>query len=59
MIQKDTGWTDDYILWELSWANLQLKLADAPYYKYGGKTAGKNGGVIDEEDLASFLNGIG
>ncbi|MFA5450595.1 MAG: hypothetical protein WC231_01165 [Dehalococcoidales bacterium] len=31
-IQKETGWTHEYILWGESWLQLQLKLADAPGY---------------------------
>ena len=57
MIQKETGWTDDYLLWGLSWVNVQMKLADAPYYKYKSGKPGK-GDVIDEEDLADFLNNL-
>lgn len=54
MIQKETGWTDDYLLWGLSWANVQMKLADAPYYKYG---SGKDGKVInDDKELEDYLN---
>jgi len=29
-LQKETGWTHDYILWGESWFNLQMKLADVP-----------------------------
>ena len=53
MIQKETGWTDDYLLWGLSWANIQMKLSDAPYYSY--LSGGKNE-VITDEELANWLN---
>jgi hypothetical protein len=54
MLQKETGWTDDYVLWGTSWANLQMKLADAPYFKYGkgGKSGEK---VVDQDELIKFL----
>ena len=66
MIQKETGWTDEYLLWGLSWANVQMKLADAPYYKYKPGKPGKSGKsgkygydeVIDEDELVGFLNEI-
>jgi len=29
-IQKETGWSHDYILWGESWFNLQMKLNDLP-----------------------------
>ena len=32
-IQKETGWSHDYILWGESWLTLQLKLADSPRVK--------------------------
>ena len=53
MIQKDTGWTDDYLLWGISWANLQMKLADAPFYKYRSE---KDDEVMEEKGLEEFLN---
>ena len=52
LLQKETGWTDDYILWGTSWANLQMKLADAPRYSYkkhGAKT------LDGEKELMEFL----
>ena len=29
-LQRETGWSHNYILWEESWFNLQMKLDDAP-----------------------------
>jgi len=52
MIQKETGWTDDYLLWGISWANVQMKLSDAPYYRY--RKAGEQ--TISEKDLPNWLN---
>ena len=54
MTQKETGWKDDYLLWGISWANVQMKLADAPYFKY---RKGKDDKVInDNEELKDYLN---
>jgi hypothetical protein len=55
MIQKETGWTDDYILWGISWTNLQLKLADAPRYRSGKRSCT----LKDEKELNSFLEKYG
>lgn len=52
-IQKETGWTHDYVLWGESWFNLQMKLNDAPRMVNGGKAK-----TIDSDDeLEEFLNG--
>jgi len=37
-IQKETGWTQKYLLWGESWLSLQLKLADAPRTVKGEKS---------------------
>lgn len=31
-IASATGWTVDYILWGISWPNVQMMIADAPRY---------------------------
>jgi len=31
-VQKETGWTDEYLLWKISLANLRMKLADSMRY---------------------------
>ena len=51
-IQKETGWTHDYILWGESWFNIQMKLADAPRMINGNlkKT------IESEDELEEFLN---
>ena len=52
-IQKETGWTHDYVLWGESWFNLQMKLNDAPRMKKGDLAK-----TIDSDDeLEEFLNG--
>lgn len=53
MLQKETGWTDDYVLWGTSWANLQMKLADAPRYTYSKKEKVKT--IVNEDELIRFL----
>ena len=52
-IQKETGWTNRYILWEESWFNLQLKLSDAPRMIKSGKAKM----IENEDELMEFLNG--
>jgi hypothetical protein len=47
MVQKDTGWTDEHVLWGMSMANLQMKLADTPCYRYGKKEAK----IVDGNEL--------
>ena len=32
-LQKQTGWTDNYLLWGVSHLNLKIKAADAMRYK--------------------------
>ncbi|MEZ2337692.1 hypothetical protein AB6735_18745 [Mucilaginibacter sp. RCC_168] len=32
-IIEKTGWTWHYMLWKVSWINIQMMLADAPRYK--------------------------
>ena len=55
MIQKETGWTDEYLLWEISWSNVQMKLKDAPYYQY--RSSGKKGEkVVSQKELVEYLN---
>ena len=53
VLQKETGWTDDYLLWEVSWMSLQLKLADAPRYESGDNKKTKT--IVDEQELANIL----
>ena len=50
-IQKETGWTHNYILWGESWFNLLMKLADAPRTVKGGKAK-----IIEgDTELEEFL----
>jgi hypothetical protein len=53
-IAAATGWTLDYILWGISWMNLEMMIADAPRYVTGEEV--KRGKPIESEtDLATFL----
>jgi len=52
MVQKETGWTDDYVLWGVSYASLQLRIADAPRYHYGESKQVK---MLNERELVKFL----
>jgi hypothetical protein len=53
-IATATGWSIDYILWGVSWINLQLMIADAPRYVTGNKM--KRGKPIEsKEDMMAFM----
>jgi hypothetical protein len=52
-IQKETGWTHDYIMWGESWFNLQLKLSDSPRMVKGDRVKK----IEDADELEEFLNG--
>lgn len=52
-IQKETGWTHDYVLWGESWLSLQLKLSDLP------RSVSEKDNVIeieDDKELLEFLS---
>jgi hypothetical protein len=51
-LQEKTGWSHDYILWEESWINIQMKLADAPRIS----TKKRKKAIETEEDLRNFLD---
>lgn len=51
-IQKETGWTHEYILWGESWFNIQMKLADAPRMITGSRKKT----IESEDELEEFLN---
>jgi hypothetical protein len=51
-IQKETGWSHDYVLWGESWFNLQMKLSDAPRLVKGDRAKR----IENDEELEEFLN---
>jgi hypothetical protein len=51
-IQKETGWTHQYVLWGETWFNLQMKLGDAPRMVRARKDK-----IEDDNELIDFLNG--
>ena len=51
-IQKETGWTDDYLLWEITWVNVRMKLIDEIHYDYSGKDEKT---IENDEELTAFL----
>lgn len=51
-IAQATGWSVNYILWGLSWANIQMMLADAPRYTTDSEVKE----LTDIEDAKEFLN---
>jgi len=50
-IARETGWTSNYILWHVTWANLQLMIADAPRLK---KKTNKK--MVEDDELFQILN---
>jgi hypothetical protein len=57
-ILKELHWTREYLLWKISWANLQTMIADAPSFKTGNSSSGsekKGKDLESEEDFAEFL----
>lgn len=46
-VQEKTGWTDDYLLWEISLANIRMKLADGLRYTTKPK-------VVEIDDFDKF-----
>ena len=50
-IQKETGWSHDYVMWGESWFNIQMKLADAPRLEKEKKKI-----IEDSEELEDLLN---
>ena len=51
-IIKETGFTRHYLLWQISWVNAGLMLADAPHFK---KQAPKPKALESEDDFKDFL----
>jgi len=51
-IQKETGWTDEYLLWEIPWVNVRMKLIDEIHYDYSGEDKKT---IESEEELVEFL----
>ncbi|GHV32136.1 hypothetical protein FACS1894177_07850 [Bacteroidia bacterium] len=52
-VQKETGWTDEYLLWQIPWVNVRMKLIDEIPYEYNGKSAKT---IENEDELIEFLN---
>ena len=51
-IQKETGWSHDYIMWKESWFNIQMKLADATRIVDGSRSSE----IKDDDELIKFLS---
>lgn len=48
-------WRRDYLLWGISWVNVQLMLADMPSVDYDGYNTVN---TDSEEELAAFINSL-
>ena len=64
-IIKSFGWTYDYLLWGISWLNVQIMLADAarveqePEQTDGNKDGGKPPVQLKtKDDIKNYLKGI-
>ncbi|WP_017258396.1 hypothetical protein [Pedobacter arcticus] len=55
-IAQDTGWTVHYILWKVSWAQIQMMLADAPGLRKKPKQVKKG---TKDETLAMMKRNYG
>lgn len=64
---RSYGWSYDYLLWGISWLNVQLMIADAPRSK--DLPTDEDGNVMDEskikrhelktkEDIKNYIKGI-
>ena len=49
-VQKETGWTDEYLLWGIPWSAVRMKLIDEIHYDYNSKKE-----IRDEDELIKFL----
>lgn len=54
-IASETGWNYHYILWGVSWINIQMMLADAPRYIRKSKDKDEIKMIKDEIELAEFF----
>jgi hypothetical protein len=44
-----TGWTYEYLLWKISWVNLQMMIVDAPRYD-----SSKDNTIEEPEDVSEI-----
>lgn len=51
-----TGWTLEYLLWNISWINLQMMIIDAPRYNTGDSK--KKEEIIPEPESIEELDEI-
>ena len=49
------SWTYDYLLWGISWLNVQMFLSDLPSYESGKKGEDSFHQVENKEDLQAYL----
>lgn len=50
MVCAKYGWTLHYVLWEISYLNLQMMLADAIAVDYEAENSQKNRKIINADD---------
>lgn len=52
------GWTYKYLLWGISWVNVQMFLADLPSFDYDGESKDTVQKFDSEEDLRNYYKSI-
>lgn len=52
MIAEKTGWSDEQILWRISWSKIRMMLADAPAMKKAKKNKKQ---ILEGDELAKML----
>lgn len=63
-ICKTYGWTYDYLLWHISWVNVQMMLADAARMRDDDNEDGGDGKPVvhrelsTKEDIKKYIKGI-
>ncbi|GHV10303.1 hypothetical protein FACS1894162_3670 [Bacteroidia bacterium] len=51
-VQKETGWTDDHLLWGIPWVAVRMKLIDEIHYDYTGKSTKT---IQNEQELLNLI----
>lgn len=56
-VVKETGWSWHYVLWKISWFNIQMMIKDQPSYIPADPDDDCDGGIANEDssDVLDFL----
>lgn len=61
---KSFGWTYDYLLWGISWLNVQIMVADAARMRDPEDKDQEDGGKVEhrelktKEDIKNYIKGL-